>query len=859
MPRILPDKMLFHKNPVRLVILKFLLLSHLTSFLFAQQMTNNQSQVNDSLKTIPQSSHSGLEGPVKYKAHQISFSIDGRKTYLRGEVKIEYLNMTLDAGNVTIDWDKNLMIATASLDSTDSLGNPIARALPVFSEKDNAPITGKQLEYNFSSQRGRIYEATTKMETGFYRGKEIKKMGQNTLLVQNGYFTTCDSLENPHFYFKSSKMRIMIKKRVIAKPIYLYIADIPVFAIPFGVIPMETGRRSGLIIPTYGNSSYGGNYLRNFGYYWAASEYWDATMLMDFFERTGTAYQGELRYRKRYSFDGNVSGRFAPKDVTTGQKRQRWSLDFRHNQNIGQTATLNASGSFVSDNSFLRDFSHNLQDRLQQVLTTNVTFSKRWPGSKNSLSANINRTENLQNKELDFTLPRLSFSHTQSNLFSYTPAGGKKKKWYHDIYYSYNSNFLSRGQKKFQTDSTYNRSTKTAWQHNANFSYNSKILKYFKYNQSVRAEELWVPEYLEYTFIDSINGVTQDTVKEFKSRHTFSTSIGASTTIYGLFELPFSPLKVIRHKMDPSITFSFSPDFSDPNWGYTQVFTDTSGKKLTPYDRFMGNPFGGTSSSESRRMNISISNLFQGKIIRNGEEKKIDLFNLNFRTSYDFVRDSINWNDISSDLRARASRDFDFTFSATHSLYKTGHSGFGRRNEFIWENGFSLPRLVRIQINTSLNLRPPQKKQETPATVAESEEAEEETIYADQREYDITKDPLTERLREFSLPWDLNLNFTYSLDRSNINAPRKRFDSNVSGRIELTPHWRVQYSANFDILNKEITHQTFNIYRDLHCWEMTFSWSPSPAYSFFNLEIRVKDTLLRDLKLTKSSGSRRPF
>jgi hypothetical protein len=210
-------------------------------------------------------------------------------------------------------------------------------------------------------------------------------------------------------------------------------------------------------------------------------------------------------------------------------------------------------------------------------------------------------------------------------------------------------------------------------------------------------------------------------------------------------------------------------------------------------------------------------------------------------------------------LRARASRDFDFTFSATHSLYKIGHSGFGRRNEFIWENGFSLPRLVRIQINTSLNLRPPQKKQETPATVAESEEAEEETIYADQREYDITKDPLTERLREFSLPWDLNVNFTYSLDRSNINAPRKRFDSNVSGRIELTPHWRVQYSANFDILNKEITHQTFNIYRDLHCWEMTFSWSPSPAYSFFNLEIRVKDTLLRDLKLTKSSGSRRPF
>jgi len=828
--------------------------------ILAENIPTSDSLTTDSLKILPQPKNSGLEGPVKYKASRITFSIKDRKTYMDGNVRIEYLNMTLEAAHVTIDWDKSLMIAVGKVDSTDSLGNPIYSYLPVFTERGNEPITGIRLEYDFKNQRGKILSGNTRMEPGYYKGKVIKKIGQNTLLVRDGYFTTCDSIENPHFYFKASKMRILMKKRAVAKPIYLYIADIPIFAVPFGVFPMERGRRSGIIIPTYGSSSYGGNYLRNFGFYWAASDYWDATLLMNFFEKTGTAYEGEIRYKKRYAFEGNINGKFAPKDVTTGEKRTRWSLNFRHNQSIGQTMTLNASGSFVSDQNFLRDVSHSLADRLNQVLTTNVTFTKRWPGSKNSLTANLSRTENLQNGNLDFTLPRLSFTHTQSSLFSFSPKGGKKKKWYHDIYYNYNSNFISRGKKTLQSDSTFLQSVNSAWQHSASLSFNRKIFKYFKYRQSIRAEELWVPQYYEYSFVDSLNNVVRDTVREFRSRHTFSTSIGASTTLYGLFEIPFSPLKVIRHKIDPSISFSFSPNFSDPQWGYTQVFRDTTGKELPPFDRFAGNPFGGTSSSQARRMNISISNLFQGKLLKDGEEKKIDLFTLNFSSAYDFIRDSLKWNDISTRFQAKASRDFDFTFSATHSLYKVGHRGSGRRNEYVWENGFSLPRLVRMQLNASLHLAPPERTEELEIGPEDEEEIKEESgILPTEEQFDITRDPLTEQLKEFKLPWDLNINLTYSLDRSNILYPRKRMDASVSGRIELTRNWRVQYTANFDLINKQITHQTFNIYRDLHCWEMAFTWSPSPAYSYFNLEIRVKESALRDLKLTKTSRGRRPF
>jgi hypothetical protein len=780
--------------------------------------------------------------------------VDGKKSYLEGDVKIQYLNMELEAGKVTIDWDKNLMRATGITDTTDSLGNPVYQDLPIFKERGNEPLYGQELEYNFKTQRGNVLRGRTSMPPGYYEGEQIKKIGKKTLLVQDGYFTSCDSIENPHYYYKSNKMRILTGKRATAKPIIMYIEKVPIAAIPFGVFPMEKGRRSGIIIPTFRNSSYGGNSLSNFGYYWAASNYWDATLLANFFEKTGMAYEGELRYNKRYSFTGNIQGRYAPKDVTTGESIPRWSVNFRHNQTINETTSFNAAGSFTSDPLFNQQFSHNQQDRLRQILTTDANFSKRWPSAKNSLTASVSRTENLQTDEVNYTLPRLTISHTQTTIIPYNSKSSTKKRWYHDLFYSYNSNFTSRGSKKLDTiDSTFIRDTDTGWQHNANLSFNSKIFKYLRYNQSIRFQELWVPEYLDYTFDETQNKAIPDTIKGFRARHTFSMNIGASTTFYGLFEIPLLPVKVIRHKMDPNITFSFSPDFRDPRFGYVQTFADTSGKKVEA-DRFTGNPFGGTSSAESRRMNISLNNLFQGKMIKDGEEKKIDLFNLNMNTAHNFLADSLKWSDIRTSIRAKATKDFDFTISTSHTFYKPNSDGRGKSNQYVWSNGFALPRLLNVQLNARLHLTPPQSKKEKKTIV-------DTTAVADTVETPlIGQDPITAGLKKFNLPWDVTANFSYNLSRSDINNISRRLTANIAARLEITRNWRIQYSSSLDLIKKEINYQSFNIYRDLHCWEMSFSWGPNPqGYSFFTFEIHIKEPALRDIKLTKTSSGRRVY
>ena len=809
--------------------------------------------VTDTLTPPPKSD---IEGPVKYRAEKITFSMEHRRTFLEGNVIIQYQQMRLEAARVMIDWNRNTMVATGVADSTDSLGNPVYRGLPVFSEQGSEPIHGFRLEYDFKHQRGKVLEGRTNMEPGYYRGELIKKVGKKTLLVKDGYFTSCDSIEHPHYYFKANKMRIIMNKRAVAKPIYMYIADIPVFAIPFGVFPMEKGRRSGFIIPKFGTSSYGGRYLRDFGYYWAASDYWDVTLLSTFFERTGTVYSGEFRYRKRYNFGGNVVMHYAPRDVTTGQKKQRWSIQFSHQQKIGETMTLNGSGRFVSDRTFLKNYSNNLEHRLDQIISTNVNFSKRWPSSKNALNVSIRRNENLQTGELDYTLPNISFSHTQSDLIPFNPAKTPKKRWYHNITYNFGSNFKADGSKKLQSDSTFKKSQRMGWEHRGGLSLNFNLFKYFRYRQSVSFRELWVPQYYQYHWVDSLNMAVADTIRQPRARHIVNTNLGVTTTLYGLFEIPFGPLKLIRHKMDPAIRFTFTPDYTEPRFGYIQTFTDSSGR-LRRYDRFAGSAFGGTPTGESRLMTISLNNLFQGKMIRNGEEKKINLFNWDLSTNYNFLADSLRWGEINSSLRTQATSKFNFTLTATHSLYKVGHGGYGRRNEFVWQNGFSLPRLVNLRINTGFRLTPPRREEKGKRPAAESDTAEVGLPTAGVE--DLVRNQDIEMLRNLKFPWELSVNLVYNVNRSNVRAVRKDFTANVNARVQLTPNWRIQYSASFDLMNHEIAHQSFNIYRDLHCWEMSFNWQPNPAYSSFTFEIHIKEPLLRDIKLTKSSGGYLPL
>ncbi len=824
-----------------------------TAALFAQDTT----RVAASADSLPgQSKPSGeLQGPIKYWADHIYLSDGGNFIYLRGSAKLIYQDMTLTAADIMIDQRKKTLYATGNLDSIDAEGHAALRGTPVFTEAGQEPLKGDSIEYNFDTQRGRIQMGTTKMEPGFYRGKYIHRIADSTLLVQDGIFTSCEYIDHPHYYFKSSRIRLKVKDKVIARPIVFYIADVPLAWLPFGVFPNKRGRHSGIVIPKYGESTVGGRFLRGMGYYWAPNDYFDASFLMDYYDKLDFAYRIRARYIVRYKLNGAFSAEYFPRDLSTGQKTERWRLTFSHRQTIDPTMSISGQGSFMSDRNFVRQLSPNLEDRLNQNITSNISISKRWPGTKNSLSFSASHNQNLQTGRISYTLPSLSFNRAQSTLYE-TVTGkklGGRRNWYQNIYFSYNSQLVHRGDKVPTSDSTFQATQTQGVQHRFSFSAPNKVFKYLNLSPSLSLQEVWVDEITEAKLNADSNSIEEFQKKQFAARHTFSASLAAKTTLYGLFEPNIGKLKYIRHKIDPSISYTYRPNFSSPFYGYFNEITDTNGV-VHKIDRFKNNPFGGTGSSESQSINIRLGNVFEGKLIdENNKEKKISLLTMNFGTSYNFTKDSLRWNQLSTNLRSNILGK-NISVRMTHSFYKRNHANTGYINQF---NSF--PQLVSLSTSYSFSISDKtfakKKKKKTPSEKATADSLQNEGILKNPT-YRSPYINYRDQTRKISSPWSTSFSLSYSYNRWRTDP--HRLDLSARANFKLSKNWKIGWNAYFDLVNKRITTQRFNIYRDLHCWEMSFGWQPSIGY--YDFQINIKASALQDIKLTKHpTGSGRVY
>jgi len=814
--------------------------------------TMTDSAQSDSLKTDQKTKQ--LEGPIKYYADVVQVSRDKNRIYLEGNAKVVYQNMTLDAAKITINQENRTLFAEGVSDTTDSLGNPIYTGIPVFTESGREPMTGNTLLYNFYTKRGKISYGKTKMPPGFYKGENVHKISKNTLLVEDGYFTSCEYIDEPHFYFRSNKMRVEVQDKVVARPVYLYIADVPVFVLPFGVFPNKKGRHSGLMIPTYGESAYGGRFLKGIGYYWAPNDYIDATFATDYYDKLGFTYNADLSYVVRYILNGRIFGFYFPRDPNRPDLRNRWAVQFTHSQTIDPTLRLAATGKFQSDGELAKDYAADYNRRVDQILSSNITLSKKWLGTKNSLQLSLSRTQNLQTGTINYMAPNLRFTRSQSSIYE-TVTGNTllgKKAWYQTVNFSYTGQALNKGFSLNPPEGEPESGESRGVQHNLSFNAPQKILKYFNISPALSYQEIWVGETTEAYYDPDSNETITEQVDGFAVRRTFNGSISMNTIIFGMFEPNIGSLKFIRHKLDPKVSFQFSPDFSDPSYGYFTYIEDSSGNE-DKIDRFggPGNPFGSTPRGKSQRMQMSLGNLFQAKLIDGEKESKMDLFRLNFSTSYDFLKDSINWNPLRTDFRSTPLKGVNLTISATHSFYEQRN---GREI-----NKLRAPRLANLNGNLGFSIdqntlsqlwEEDKEKSEDMQEITEEEEGDklvdDEYLYREE----VSDEFAAKRIK---IPWRLNLGFNYN---QNELSDRKRFNIKAALNVTITKKWRINYTTTYDAILKELAYQSISIYRDLHCWEMSFNWQPTVNY--YSFRINVKADILQDLKLTKHpSGSTR--
>ncbi|NOZ57950.1 MAG: LPS-assembly protein LptD [Calditrichaeota bacterium] len=806
---------------------------------------------------------SELDTLVTYQAKIQDNWVDKRITVLEGDAEVHYQNMTLKAGRITLYWDEHLLVAEGipdtvwepTPDGTDSVQVVRIKGEPVFSD-GSEELRGSKMTYNFKTRRGRVIRGRTQFEGGRYVGATIKREGDKVIWVANGSYTTCD-LDEPHYRFASAKMKLIVNDKAIAKPLVMYLGHVPIAALPFAIFPHKHGRQSGLLIPHYGESELEGRYLRGLGYYWAPNDYFDAKGSVDFFERSGWMFHLGSNYAVRYLLRGTVSGSFTRKNYLGGRKVRRWDLAIRHSQNLDPNASFNVNGYFVSDKDFYRDYSANLDQRLRRQLQSNATFSRNWPGSRNSLTVNISQTRDLDTDNSILMLPQVSFRHAQRRLFGKKRHHGRTR-WYETIYYAYSSRLVNRLERRtvtWPTPSVQETQTRQI-RHNFTLSWTSprKLFGWLQWSQGLNVAEDWFDRRKDYRFDPDSGAVVSTEQKGFFPRHTFSYRFSANTKLYGLFTPRLGSVEAIRHVVTPSLSFNFTPDFSDPRWGYYQVVRDSLGQEML-YDRFVGTPQGG-----AKAIYGSVRNLFQAKVLHGEEEKKLDLLSWDVSLGYNFKARGQKLSELRSSVRTLFLRSLNLTLNMSHSFYEAPTSYGDLPTQYLWEDGGwkrgHFMRLTYFRLSTGFRLSGKARKQagteegEAPeATALEEESPAFPQIVLPGERFNPERS-----FQDFRFSWRASVSLNLELDKRGL-VPRKRYYARIYGvEVQLTKNWRLAYSAQLDLLNREIVHQRFTFHRDLHCWEAEFDWVPSGRDRRYYLRINIKAPQLRQLKLEKRGG-----
>ncbi|MEC8984245.1 MAG: putative LPS assembly protein LptD, partial [Candidatus Neomarinimicrobiota bacterium] len=687
----------------------------------------------------PDSVTATIDGQIIYSSKIIDYMVDQEQTDLHGNAKIHYTNMDLDAGFINVDWKSNMLNATPQ----SNLDSNFIYQKPTILEQGRDPMTGDEMTYNLTSKKGRVTKGRTSADDGFYTGSNIRNQDKETFYIDNSTYTTCD-LEVPHFHFASDEMKMINDDKVIARPIVLYITNIPIIGLPFGIFPHKAGRRqSGWIMPGYGESSYRGQFLDGFGYYWAPNEFWDSKLTTSLADRQGLTLRLTNNYRKRYGFSGGIHLETKQHFLSSLAKQDRDLLEldqnvksdyvvrWNHNQVMRNNQTFRVNAKYYSSGDYNQRTGLDVERRLNQQAISNATYSKRWKKSNNSISVNLSSKRDLMvdnkadsnsvfyqspttiGKQLVITtntLPKMSFRHGQSKLFK---TNAVNKKWYHNISWNYSANLNNRLENYYESiedssfeyiwDNSVRTTSKSAVTHSMSVTAPQKIFKYISLNPSIQLKSDWV----DRTFlVDTKTGSFQPLEQQgFAHRTIFSSfNLGMNTKLYGLFPIKIGSIHSIRHVASPTIGYSYSPDYTKPlfgmDLGYFQEYTDSNGETAY-FDRFSGTTAGSTPRQERQAMTFSLNNVFQAKKVDGDKEKKIDLFSWRMNTSYNFVADQFPLSNLSSSLRAKVTKKLNLDLRLSHDFYQYDSAIGQRINSLnLNDSGIPKPRLINARLST---------------------------------------------------------------------------------------------------------------------------------------------------------------
>lgn len=835
-----------------------------------------ETMTTDTLQQ-PKRASTMLETKVERTAvDSIRHDMRKRMVYLYGDAVVVYGDIKLEAAVIEVSFERNEVFAYGVEDTTGKL-----IGTPVFTESGQT-FEAKTITYNFDSRKGMIHNVFTEDGQGYLHGERVKKMDDNTINIQSGSYTTCNHRTHPHFEFRFKRSKVIPDNKIITGPAYMAIEGVPTpLAVPFGIFPNKTGQRSGIRVPTYGEST--GQFPRGFyfedgGYYWAINDHMDLDILGDIYTRGSWAIKPTFRYIKRYKYSGNLNTSYAINVLGTAgapdyERRRDFQIRWTHRQDPKARPNSQFTANvFIVSSNFNRFNPTSTQDYLSNEFKSSIAYQTNWD-NKYFLTLNASHRQNTKTRMVQVNLPEATFSINQ--FYPLKRKGAvDRPRWYEQLSISYRLNARNTinlpDSMLFKPDAL--SKMQNGIQQSIPINLPIKFLKHFTLTNSVNINnrtyfdsrrKYWSNDTLFQNNDTIVGYVVTDTLQGFNNVLDFSLSTSLNTKVYGMVNFRKGPVRAIRHVITPSVGFSYTPEFGDPFWGYYDSYIDGNNNEVF-YSRFEGAIFGSPPREKSGRINFGISNNLEIKVPSRsdtitGLRKIVLIENLNISGSYDLARDSLNFSDLSVSGRTRLFKNLNVQYGSSWSLYAADSLGRDM-NTFQWDVNNKLLRQKRNSWSFSLNwnlrqqdfARSPQSEPNASRTSEFGSEAELMEINQNPEDY-----------IDWTVPWSLNIDYTIQYT-NNIRYPSYRRENNTDlrqslglrGEINLTPKWKVGVQTGWDFVANDLIYTSINIYRDLHCWELRFNWIPSGFRQSWNFSINVKASVLQDLKLNKKKDFR---
>lgn len=816
-------------------------------------------QKQDSLDLKKNKKKAVLDARIDYSAEDsLTFFLDNKDVFLYNKAKIDYDKMKLESGFMTVNFDTKTLFAEGVKDSTDTITQA-----PIFKE-GNAEYKSKELKYNFDTKQGLISNVFTKESDGYLHGEKVKKKDDRTMYISSGMFTTCDNEDHPHFGISFSKAKAITDDKIVTGPAWFSLMEIPLpVGIPFAYFPFTDGKKSGFLMPSYGNAANRGYYLRNIGWYFAINDYIDLALRGDIYTNLSYALNISSSYVKRYKYRGSIEFRY--EDNHTGLKNTpsySSSSDFKFRWTHSQEAkshpyrTFSANVNLVS--SKFNQYTTNVSDYFNNTTTSSIAFSTRF-GSAWSFTANLGESYNINSGAISLDLPSMTLSSIQFYPFRKKKSSGKRK-WYEDISFSYRANLINTidTYDSLLTSSDLIKNFRNGIMHSIPISSNVKILKHLNWTNSISYTERWYTNSLSKTYNPETDLIDKDTIYGFIANRNANFTSSINTRLYGMFTFKKGFIKAVRHVINPSISFNYTPDFSEPSLGFYDFFTDKEGKRVY-YSKTENGVFGSPPQGASGVISFSLGNNLEMKVpdkndTVEGMRKIVLLEAFNISSGYDLARDSVNWQPLRLTARTTLFKKLLINFSAAYTPYVLDSNGV-LTNQLLWDKERRLFKKQNSQwtLNMSWNLNSKADHSQTTGDYHSPTEMQ----------YSPFSNPneiLSEHV-DFSIPWNLTLGVNYSRLSSYI-VSIAGYQTNQSatltarGDLNLTEKWKIGFSSGYDFINKDFTYTSIDFYRDLHCWEMRMNWIPFGPRQGWNFSISVKAPMLQDLKYEKRNDFR---